>query len=248
MVRWQLRAVPTLCGWVISSAKGWRLISSGQWLRLPDGTRGCSTGASSPLNGTKVGPVEMSSYILASVRPLRYRRSLPQTCHQKASSRLEVGSLTFLAVLVYTTDLVSRGAPGRGQSRLTFPELPDVLDGHSSSAAHRVVDAFRVPEDAAGQRHGRVRWIVGHVGGQWTGEAQRYRSDNGASSRRTDGKDWEASRAWPPMASGTGRSFTNALDAQRVRPQACRPSSRYRRHDKVGRRGAARTKLATGWR
>lgn len=45
-----------------------------------------------PFNGIAVGPNEMSSNNLAKVRPLRYCRSLPKTCHQKFSKRRAVGS------------------------------------------------------------------------------------------------------------------------------------------------------------
>lgn len=73
-----------------------------RWHAFRDGrhTPGPSHRFGGPWRGTTVGPREISSYILASARPLRYLRSLPHTCHQKFSKRRAVGSLSFLFVVV----------------------------------------------------------------------------------------------------------------------------------------------------
>ncbi len=53
-----------------------------------------------PFRGTNVGPSEISLKILARTGPGRFRRSLPQTCHQKYSSREAVGSTSLRKVVV----------------------------------------------------------------------------------------------------------------------------------------------------
>jgi len=142
----------------------------------------------------------MSSKILASIGPLKYRRSLPQTCHQNASRRREVGSLTFLAVLVYTT--------GRGQPKpfgdTTKADLPFQSFSMSSngtaarppSSAYMPSEFFTMPpgKGTGGPGIGSLAMMAG------TGRAttKRYRSDNDVSSRWMDG---EASDARSTMAS-----------------------------------------------
>ena len=63
-------------------------------------TGGPSYRFAGPLSGTKVGPFDIPSYSLARAFPLRYRLSLPSTCHQKFSRRRAVGSLSVRDVLV----------------------------------------------------------------------------------------------------------------------------------------------------
>ena len=105
-----------------------------------------------PRSGTKVGPSEMSLKIFASTGPERCRLSLPQTCHQKYSSREAVGSTRRRNVVVYTSSCQLM-APVMYGTRRTTPEFRDFLGRHHSITGDFVIDASIVENKPFGQQH-----------------------------------------------------------------------------------------------